>query len=189
MADRDQERHYKPAGLNRWFAISSILLLAAVVGVFLEDYNREWKRYQRDFREIDRQITRGAYDTELARLAGEVQYQQAVDAATAARDRQDALQADIRTAEREVRRADTDFQGSTSATSPTRPGTRRRCTSSSRHRPASAATSTASARARSGCSPSTRNRASSTSKRRCCWKTSRRSSPPIVTICVRPSAP
>ena len=111
MADRDQERHYKPAGLNRWFAISSILLLAAVVGVFLQDYNREWKRYQRDFREIDRQITRGAYDAELARLAGETQYQQAVDAATSARDGQDALQADIRTAEREVRRADTDFQG------------------------------------------------------------------------------
>ena len=111
MADRDQERHYKPAGLNRWFAISSILLLAAVVGVFMQDYNREWKRYQREFRGIDRQITRGAYDTELARLAGEAQYQQAVDAATAARDRQDALQADIRTAEREVRRAETDFQG------------------------------------------------------------------------------
>ena len=111
MADRDQERHYKPAGLNRWFAISSILLLAAVIGVFLEDYSREWKRYQREFRDIDRQITRGAWETELARLEGESQYQQALAAADAAQARQDELQADIRTAEREVRRADTEFQG------------------------------------------------------------------------------
>ena len=111
MADRDQEKHYKPAGLNRWFAISSILLLAAVVGVFLEDYNREWKRYQRDFRDIDRQITRGAWETELARLEGESQYQQALSAVDAALARQDELQGDIRAAEREVRRADTEFQG------------------------------------------------------------------------------
>ena len=111
MADRDQEKHYKPAGLNRWFAISSILLLAAVVGVFLEDYNREWKRYQREFRDIDRQITRGAWETELARLEGESQYQQALSAVDAAQARQDELQGDIRAAEREVRRADTEFQG------------------------------------------------------------------------------
>ena len=110
MADRDQERHYKPAGLNRWFAVSAILLLAAVVGAFLQDYNREWKRYQREFRDIDRQITRGAYETELARLDGEAQYRQAVAAAADARDRQGELRNEIRAAEREVRRAETDFQ-------------------------------------------------------------------------------
>ena len=110
MGDRDQERHYKPAGLNRWFAISSILLLLAVVGAFLQDYNREWKRYQREFRGIDQQITRGAYDTELARLEGEAQYQQARDEIAAAQDRQSNLEGDIRTAEREVRQADTAFQ-------------------------------------------------------------------------------
>ena len=110
MADRDQERHYKPAGLNRWFAISSILLLIAVVGVFFQDYNREWKRYQREFRRVDQQITRGAWETEIARLEGESQYQQARDAVAAAEDRQGDLQADIRSAEREVRRVETDFQ-------------------------------------------------------------------------------
>ena len=110
MADRDRERHYKPAGLNRWFAVSAILLLAAVAGAFLQDYNREWKRHQREFRDIDRQITRGQYQTELARLEGEAEYRQAVDAAGAARDRQTDAQAEIRAAERQVRRAETEFQ-------------------------------------------------------------------------------
>lgn len=111
MADQNQERHYKPKRLNRLFAFSSILLLIAIGGVFLQDYSREWKRYQREFRSIDQKISRGAYETEVARLESDSKYQQAIDSLDVARNRQGDLQADIHAVEREVRQLETELQG------------------------------------------------------------------------------
>ena len=49
----EQERHYEPSGLNRLFAWSSLALLGAVVWSIVDDYTREWKGFQREFKEIE----------------------------------------------------------------------------------------------------------------------------------------
>jgi cbb3-type cytochrome oxidase cytochrome c subunit len=65
MADRG-DTHYKIATLNRWFLLSSVLLLASCVWMVLDDWSRPWKRYQRDFRELE--LARAENDQ--AELAG-----------------------------------------------------------------------------------------------------------------------
>lgn len=61
MADRG-DTHYHVPHLNAWFAISSILLLISAVWMVIDDWNRPWKAYQREFRALE--IERG--EAELA---------------------------------------------------------------------------------------------------------------------------
>ena len=56
MADRG-DTHYRIPGLNKWFAFSSVALLIASVLRVLNDFNRPWKKYQREFREMGEQLT------------------------------------------------------------------------------------------------------------------------------------
>jgi len=46
---------HRPERRNFWFAVSSIGLLLVTVWMIYADYNREWKRYQREFRALDLQ--------------------------------------------------------------------------------------------------------------------------------------
>lgn len=48
-----QERYYNILKLNRWFAISSIVFLGIWLLVFADDYNRPWKKYQKEFRQLE----------------------------------------------------------------------------------------------------------------------------------------
>ena len=48
-----QERHYNILKLNRLFAISSIIFTAVWLLVFLDDYKRPWKKYQKEFRKLE----------------------------------------------------------------------------------------------------------------------------------------
>ncbi len=48
MADPGQT-HYRVGGLNRAFALSSLALLGSVVWAMVDDWAREWKRWQRTF--------------------------------------------------------------------------------------------------------------------------------------------
>ena len=52
MADRG-DTHYRVPSLNRWFAVSSILLLGSSIWMVIEDFQRPWKKYQREFRQIE----------------------------------------------------------------------------------------------------------------------------------------
>jgi len=52
MADRG-DTHYSVSTLNKWFLFSSFALLAATVWMMINDWNRPWKAYQREFREIE----------------------------------------------------------------------------------------------------------------------------------------
>ena len=52
MADRG-DTHYHVRKLNLWFTVSSLLLLVSAVWMVLDDWSRGWKRYQRDFRQIE----------------------------------------------------------------------------------------------------------------------------------------
>ncbi len=73
--DDNQERHYKISSLNKLFAIASLILLLAIILLFVDDYSREWKRYQRAFRDLEVEKTRIKYDLELSNLEGQGPYQ------------------------------------------------------------------------------------------------------------------
>jgi cbb3-type cytochrome oxidase cytochrome c subunit len=47
------ETVYKSRDLSKWFAIGSILLFVAVVWGVLQDFDREWKRYQRQWQRLN----------------------------------------------------------------------------------------------------------------------------------------
>ena len=48
-----QERHYNILKLNRLFAISSFIFAAVWLLVFVDDYQRPWKKYQKEFRKLE----------------------------------------------------------------------------------------------------------------------------------------
>jgi cbb3-type cytochrome oxidase cytochrome c subunit len=50
--ERRGDRLYQVQSLHKWFAISSLLLFVFTIGMVLQDYTREWKRYQREFNQI-----------------------------------------------------------------------------------------------------------------------------------------
>lgn len=52
MADRGDTHYHLPL-LNRWFAVSSIILLGASVWMVIDDWSRPWKAYQREFQAIE----------------------------------------------------------------------------------------------------------------------------------------
>jgi cbb3-type cytochrome oxidase cytochrome c subunit/predicted nucleic acid-binding Zn-ribbon protein len=52
------DRLYPVESLHKWFAISSLLLFILTVGMVMQDYSRQWKRYQREFNEISVRNTR-----------------------------------------------------------------------------------------------------------------------------------
>lgn len=80
--------------LHRWFAVSSALLLAFVVWMVLQDYEREWKQYQREFRALKRDKIQADLEAEQARIKTELDGLTAsLDAAeTAQKDRQADLE-------------------------------------------------------------------------------------------------
>src|SRR3990167_2735269 len=70
-----QERHYNIDKLNLLFAVSSLILLGAVVWMFMADYSREWKTYQKEFRELEMEKTRVKFDIEKNKLEKQPEYQ------------------------------------------------------------------------------------------------------------------
>ena len=50
------DRVYNSKTLSKWFAISSIVLLLAIVWIVLQDYDREWKNYARQHKRIETAI-------------------------------------------------------------------------------------------------------------------------------------
>ncbi len=56
------------------FAIASIVLLVVLVWMVADDYSREWKNYQRKFRELEIEKTRVKYDYAFHELEGKGEY-------------------------------------------------------------------------------------------------------------------
>ncbi len=52
MADRG-DTHYSIQALNKWFLVSSIAILATTAWMLIDDWDRPWKQYQREFRAIE----------------------------------------------------------------------------------------------------------------------------------------
>lgn len=63
------ERHYNVKKLNVIFALSSLALLLAISGLFINDYSREWKKYQKDFQVYELEKARVKLDKESVDLA------------------------------------------------------------------------------------------------------------------------
>ena len=87
MADRG-DTHYHVPTLNWWFLGSSAFFLLTMVWTVVDDWDAEWKNYQRDFRALELQLQQdslAAAEAEGALLTEE-QLQAKVDAAQAALD-------------------------------------------------------------------------------------------------------
>lgn len=57
------------------FAIVSVVLLFSLVALFLKDYSREWRNYQKQFRELEVEKTRVKYDLAVNTLEKNPDYQ------------------------------------------------------------------------------------------------------------------
>lgn len=87
MADRG-DTHFHVPTLNKWFLVSSVLLLGTVVWTVIDDWAAEWKAYQREFRKLDLEQAQASLET-LERegaLALEVEFLGVVDKARASLD-------------------------------------------------------------------------------------------------------
>ena len=78
--EKRPDRHYNFGRMNMWFAVSALALLATTLWMVVADYAQPWKRYQAQFRELERQkllkdmqAERDKInDTELKQLRAEV---------------------------------------------------------------------------------------------------------------------
>lgn len=53
---RSQTLHeYNISRLNRWFVALAVLVVVCTVGMILDDYNRDWKGFQREARRLERE--------------------------------------------------------------------------------------------------------------------------------------
>ena len=69
-----EERHYNIDRLNMIFAIASCVLLLVLIWLVADDYAREWKGYQRSFRELEIEKTRVKYDYAVNELGTNAEY-------------------------------------------------------------------------------------------------------------------
>ena len=103
MADRG-DTHYSIPALNRWFLVSSVLLLAGVVWMMLDDHSRPWKEYQREFRRLEL----GQAEAEIEQLSEQGALEREADLQRALAEAQalvEARSADVDRAQEELRRA------------------------------------------------------------------------------------
>jgi len=70
----DPERHYNINKLNVFFAVVAVLLLITIALMFKTDYDREWRKYQKDFLSLEIQKTRVDYDLASNKLMNEDDY-------------------------------------------------------------------------------------------------------------------
>ena len=61
---KNDERYWDINLLNKWFAISSIIFLAATVWTFIDDNDDEFKEYQREFRKMQVEIEKNKLQDE-----------------------------------------------------------------------------------------------------------------------------
>jgi mono/diheme cytochrome c family protein len=68
--DIPEDRFYSPTKINAWFAVSSILVLAASAAAILADhYDRDWKNYQESFHALERKRAEEALSLETSSVA------------------------------------------------------------------------------------------------------------------------
>ncbi|MCH7497008.1 MAG: hypothetical protein IH971_04055, partial [Candidatus Marinimicrobia bacterium] len=110
-----EERYYQPNQLHKVFAISSVLFLAALVVMFGDDYIRDWKGYQREFRRLEIEKTRAQLEQisvdQSLREALEARQRAAQDSLAQRRQRVDELESLLATAEGDLLGANMNYFG------------------------------------------------------------------------------
>ncbi len=86
---------HRPERRNLWFAISSVALLIGTVWLFWADYHREWKAYQRQFRQIELDRAHAEIEELEAGYAADADLQQLLSDLDAARQGLAATSADL----------------------------------------------------------------------------------------------
>ena len=67
----NDERYWNIKLLNKWFAISSILFLASMVWIFIDDNDDDYKVYQKEFRQLSIENSEKSLEKELEFVEGE----------------------------------------------------------------------------------------------------------------------
>lgn len=70
------ESYYDPKKLDKIFAIVAIVLLLAIIALFVKDYSRPWKDYQRQFHDLEIEKARVKLDQLQHDLSKNEEYQQ-----------------------------------------------------------------------------------------------------------------
>jgi cbb3-type cytochrome oxidase cytochrome c subunit len=79
---KNDERYWDINLLNKWFAISSIIFLAATVWTFIDDNDDEFKEYQKEFRKMQVEIEKNKLQEEWELIEDDkVQYEQELEKA------------------------------------------------------------------------------------------------------------
>jgi cytochrome c2 len=114
--EKRPDRHYNFGRMNMVFALSSLGLLAVTLWMAFADYAQPWKRFQSEFRSLERQKLIKEAESERQRLNQNelAQLNQEVKAAQAGLDRQrqeiDKIQAELGDWKSQVYSADSDWK-------------------------------------------------------------------------------
>src|SRR6185295_9953432 len=93
MAKKDTDHAYDINKLNMFFAISSIIMFIFFAWMLWQDFNRDWKRVQAQFRRLEKARTASLIQKEESTLQSNPEYakvQQDLEAAKAEQKQQKA---------------------------------------------------------------------------------------------------
>src|SRR3990172_3840847 len=127
MAEKKGVGHaYNINFLNVVFAASSLFLFLSVVWMVWDDFDREWKRTQRRFAQLDVQVTQAQLaqagrNVDKSKLAQLQAHRAAADKNVSANQKQvDELQAQLKAADARLFPATSDFQAMKAVYDPAR---------------------------------------------------------------------
>ena len=86
MPKRDPDHAHDIFRLNMWFAISSILLFITFVWMMWQDFGKDWKHFQAEFRRLDLAKTRATAAQEEQSLQSNPEYQRVMQEMKTAED-------------------------------------------------------------------------------------------------------
>src|SRR5262245_2607491 len=84
MPKKDADHAYDINRLNMFFALSSIIMFIFFAWMMWADFNRDWKRYQAEFRKLERARTAAQHAQEEETLAANPEYQKVMQEKAAA---------------------------------------------------------------------------------------------------------
>ncbi len=100
------ESHYDPKKLDKIFAIVSVILLVSLFGIFAKDFSREWKAYQREFRNLEVEKALVKLDAQNVALGKNEDYQKIVKDLESAQKKLDGQKSTIRTINQGIAKAE-----------------------------------------------------------------------------------
>ena len=107
MPKRDPDHAHDIYKLNMWFAITSILLFISFVWMMWQDFGKDWKHFQAEFRRLDLAKTSAAAEEEENSLNSNPEFQKVVQEMKAAEEQLKQQQSELKKAQEEQ----SDFQG------------------------------------------------------------------------------